>query len=1855
MLIVRAQNQASGALRRVGRDLSAMGRHRNLQIQQQKVLLNQQNLMRQRQRALRELQSITQGSRALGLQRASAQIEKARNTLQQRRNRLLLDQQGIAQTIANAQSRLQRINNDLFRNETARLRLANRLQQVQAQEANALKQRRNLQARVRRGTADPAGVAPITQAIQALRRQSTILDRSLLSNADRQRELEQSSRLTSRAIGNQVARSALLGRQWRATGRDAELLAQRTQHVAARQRELALRANEVRAQLSGIAQRYAIVTAQQNALSKAIRVERWEKLSIAGRTMQHLGRVGQYATLVVGAGLGLAARQAAEFNKQATLVATQAGTVSGSFEEVATNATKIEAGLRAILPQTTATLDELNKSAYEVFSSTNLGSQGAKGLAAGLKLVGLFSKASIAGQTDLTKVTEAGITVFNSFGKNINKMPKIMNRMFAAVRFGRFTFEELSASMSQIAPAAVAANQSFDTVAGSAAFLSRHIPAVGMMRAAFARSLEMLNMPDFVDGMKKAGVAVRDASGRMRPLNQVIGDIVKRFPELKAGTKDVQSFYKEITAEGGGGKGRVGTIQGRRALTFYFRFFDQYKKLLGQTIQPQNSFNRALAAMETTTGVRWEKFLNQLRAFALMIGSAVLPELLKLAPHITKITDYLRDMDGALRGDIVRWIAYGVAITGVASALAFILGPLIRLAAMLGKNRLLFLGMGSVAIGVVAAIALLRGEWDGLNTIVSAFFNLTDQGAWGWVAMFSIATVGAFKLVKAINAVRTAWIASMAVTTAGTAASSLGGMAAMFGRGRRMASDVRGASSIVKETSRNAGKLRGLLAGAGLAAMAIPGPLWIAAGAIGVAAGGAFLWQRYQKSIAKDAERAQAAIQHTRATAVAPQIQAADLGNLGSRIMDARKLGIEYKRQELNLKMLRTQFKGATGDQKKMLGLDIQDAAIRVAEYYRMWHVAIAKVRQTAPQLTNAIRSQALVIQEEGRIRSQIVDVEKRLAAARKIANVQSRGSNSIAKSNVRDIQRELTTLRTQLQLTKSSAGATANTIRSSFGKVVRDLQAGALLPRKIPKGAIDAMIQTALGRGRMLTIPEIRAVIKAYVDKGALARAKGDIQAAVKTVKVDLRIAKLQTRSTNLQKQLRAAIHAGETGEAAEIRTKLSGVKEAIKNAKAARANIAATFRKIITQRVNVKVNPANTQPLGLAISNGIAAGIRAGFPNIDAAIGELQAKTLRAAQLKFEVGSPSRLFEREIGAPIIDGMIKGILNKEKIERAATLTMTLFAGAFMQKRQELIDNNDKFDPLKLEKLEQQAEDARARYGKKKRNIDLIRAKEYERKAAEMRKHAKKLTVADLIKDTRQQAKEFKIFNNALKSLSIRIPAQMLEDLRGLGIEGLQYIKLLANATPQQLKKMVNAWKAMQAQIKRSQTASIADTKEFNAAQKEQLKELTDTAAQTLLDKWNELKQRNIQQFGELFGGPTNLGDRIGQSFDDAIKQYDDAVKDFNDQIDALLDQVNDLHTQALKQRTEELQQAFGTLFGGQWMQDVMSVNADWGIAPTFNDLFTDLQSQLERFNTWRETLASLASKVPPELAAQLEALGPEAIQSLQALNGATAEQIAQYIALWQQAQGQIGATAGATYQTSEFASQLAELNSQILAVREQMALLQKPLAVTGQDVIADLDAQIGKWTEYETMLTELKNRGVPLALIAQLRDMGPEALPYLQALNTLTNEQLISGPNSFVGKWKEANRLINESTNTAMNEQLKMWYSHGANIASALIAGVASEQQALLDFFGKLFRNLLEGKFPTIPGTATGGGTQGYMYSSDPDSSARRAADYTPPANSTYSTNTQSTVNLTVNAHQDEELMSTMERALFRLRNRSE
>ena len=123
MLIVRAQNQASGALRRVGKDLSQLGRHRNLQIQQQKMLLKQQNLLRQGLRARNELADITSGSRRLGLERRALSLQKKAADIERGRTEQLRKWQSVSRQIGTMQDRMFKISNDQYRRETQQIRL----------------------------------------------------------------------------------------------------------------------------------------------------------------------------------------------------------------------------------------------------------------------------------------------------------------------------------------------------------------------------------------------------------------------------------------------------------------------------------------------------------------------------------------------------------------------------------------------------------------------------------------------------------------------------------------------------------------------------------------------------------------------------------------------------------------------------------------------------------------------------------------------------------------------------------------------------------------------------------------------------------------------------------------------------------------------------------------------------------------------------------------------------------------------------------------------------------------------------------------------------------------------------------------------------------------------------------------------------------------------------------------------------------------------------------------------------------------------------------------------------------------------------------------------------------------------------------------------------------------------------------------------------------------------------------------------------------------------------------------------------------------------------------------------------
>ena len=74
----------------------------------------------------------------------------------------------------------------------------------------------------------------------------------------------------------------------------------------------------------------------------------------------------------------------------------------------------------------------------------------------------------------------------------------------------------------------------------------------------------------------------------------------------------------------------------------------------------------------------------------------------------------------------------------------------------------------------------------------------------------------------------------------------------------------------------------------------------------------------------------------------------------------------------------------------------------------------------------------------------------------------------------------------------------------------------------------------------------------------------------------------------------------------------------------------------------------PGKARPVGTAISSGVANGIRENGPEVSGAMSAVIREAVEQAKRDLETGSPSRLTARVIGAPAIEGIAKGMMDKK-------------------------------------------------------------------------------------------------------------------------------------------------------------------------------------------------------------------------------------------------------------------------------------------------------------------------------------------------------------------------------------------------------------------------------------------------------------------------------------------------------------------------------------------------------------------------------------------------------------------------------
>lgn len=311
------------------------------------------------------------------------------------------------------------------------------------------------------------------------------------------------------------------------------------------------------------------------------------------------------------------------------------------------------------------------------------------------------AKASIAGVTDVNTAVDGITTAINAYGLSAEDAARVSDSMFAAVQGGKTTFEELSKSLFNIAPAANAAGVSMEEVnAGIATLTASGVPtsvATTQLRAALTglqRPSEDLNKIFNALGFESAQVAIQSKG---------LGFALDAVKKASGGNNgELQKLLGSVEAVGA-----ANVIAGTGAE----KFADEMER----QAEAAGSTQKAFDTMAATTSQQFQKTLTMVQNIAIGIGSKLLPVVNSFLEVIQDVFAWFNDLSDTWQNAIM-------VIGGIAAAIGPVLIVLGKLAALMPAIVTGFtiltgpIGWTIAAITALgAAVYYIYDNWDGLT------------------------------------------------------------------------------------------------------------------------------------------------------------------------------------------------------------------------------------------------------------------------------------------------------------------------------------------------------------------------------------------------------------------------------------------------------------------------------------------------------------------------------------------------------------------------------------------------------------------------------------------------------------------------------------------------------------------------------------------------------------------------------------------------------------------------------------------------------------------------------------------------------------------------------------------------------------------------------------------------------------------------------------------------------------------------------------------------------------------------------------------------------------------------------------
>ncbi|MCK5236331.1 MAG: phage tail tape measure protein, partial [Deltaproteobacteria bacterium] len=344
-------------------------------------------------------------------------------------------------------------------------------------------------------------------------------------------------------------------------------------------------------------------------------------------------------------GLGLALKSAVGFESAMREVNTMIGLSQTEFEEFSKDVQDLSAelGVNAV---------DSAKALYQAISAgvpkENV-----------LEFLRIATEAAIGGVTDTETAVDGLTTVINAFKLPMSDAQKVADIMFTTVKGGKTTFDELSASMFQVAPIAAASGVSFEEVSGALATMTKQGVPTTVAVTQLRQAMVALQKPTTLMSKTISDLGYETGQAMLEELG--FAETIDMLRDSTHGSnEELLTMFGSVEAGAA-----ILALTGDNAQTFA----DDLDAMTNSTGAATGAFEE----MEESAGRQMDSLKAAFSDVAMTVGNVLIPVLTgivdKIKPIIENIKNWISEHPALTRGIVL--------VVGAIGGLLLVFGPLL--------------------------------------------------------------------------------------------------------------------------------------------------------------------------------------------------------------------------------------------------------------------------------------------------------------------------------------------------------------------------------------------------------------------------------------------------------------------------------------------------------------------------------------------------------------------------------------------------------------------------------------------------------------------------------------------------------------------------------------------------------------------------------------------------------------------------------------------------------------------------------------------------------------------------------------------------------------------------------------------------------------------------------------------------------------------------------------------------------------------------------------------------------------------------------------------------------------------------